>query len=138
MSQKILVTKENADVLTPTNLDDFLMHSDYPLLKKVAEGSFSGFSVSSFSSPSETITHSLGYRPYVFVWTQKNSSEFMNPSADVVTDEFFLHDWFTSGATYSKFGRTWIFDDKLEIYVGSTYTTGKSFDGYYVMYYDEV
>jgi hypothetical protein len=58
---KIKVTKPNKDIES-TSPRDFTIHSDYNMLKIAKEGS------GDFDSGSVDITHSLGYKPIIWLY----------------------------------------------------------------------
>ena len=64
MSNKFLVAKSGKSIYSNV-LDDFYLHSDYPLLKVHSSGTFI-----TLNDGTKTITHNLGYRPFVLVFSQ--------------------------------------------------------------------
>ena|SRR3990167_278705 len=80
MSQKIALSKSGVNVLTATDADDFVFHSDYDTLKYESQGvvtvttnkaNYYHFEPASGPFPDfyyhytvETIAHGLGYTPY--------------------------------------------------------------------------
>lgn len=132
MSYGLRVTKSGKDY-DSTTPDDFYLHSDYPLLKVHASGTFT-----TAIDGSETITHNLGYKPFVMVFTQYVSTD--GWGGVVLTDEYFQHDWFQPGAAVSFYGYTEVHDDKIEIDVGNTAVDPRpgEVDGFYYIFKDEV
>ncbi len=70
MAQKLLLTKPNINFGTATSPDNFYLHSDYPMLKVHSTGNFAFHT----DVGSVTITHNLGYRPFVLVYSQSGAS----------------------------------------------------------------
>lgn len=137
MAYKALITKPNKDVLTVTSPDDFYLHSDYPLLKVFASGTFS-FSTSIGSTE---VSHNLGYKPYVLVFSQLVSYDY-DLFEPTITTEYYQHDWEQQGISATWWGYTKIYDDKIEIRVNQSDAEGgapsKTVNGFYYIFYDEV
>ena len=113
MTEKILVTKSGKDALTSTTPDDFYLHSDYPLLKVHSSGVFSTNILGEI-----TITHSLGYRPFVLVFSQFVDTDGIgNPQ---LSTEYYQHDWTILGATVFFTGITKIYANTIKITVTNT------------------
>jgi len=132
MAQKILVTKPTKNALTATSPNDFYLHSDYPLLKVHASGTFS-----TGITGLKTITHSLGYRPFVLVF-----SEFVDTfdeSGHISTGIFYQHDWNINGASVTYFGYTKIYANTISINIGNTNVTRMGVvKGIYYIFKDEI
>ena len=130
MGMEIKVTKAGKDISSSTP-DDFYMDSQYPLLKIHASGSFS-----TGITGLKTITHNLGYIPYVLVFSQYVG---WVDDAAYLTTEYYQHDWEQAGATITFFGRTKIYDDRIEIEIGNTNeATPGAIDGFYYIFKDDV
>jgi len=130
MAIKILITKPTKNALTATSPNDFYLHSDYPLLKVHAFGTFS-FNV---ALEDTEISHTLGYIPFALVF----SKAVINDIGEV-SDEFYQHDWFIGGAGVHWWGTTKIYDDKLVIAVGqSNAVRGATVTGFYYIFKDQV
>lgn len=131
MGQTIRVTKPGKDALTSTTPDDYYLHSDYPLLKVHSTGNFS-FSVAAGST---TVTHSLGYKPFVFVFSQTVNH---NGTNTVVSADYYQHDWIQEGATKTWWGYTRIGTSTITIHVGQTDAiSGGTVNGFYYIFKDE-
>lgn len=130
MAIKILISKPTKNALTATSPDDFYLHSDYPLLKVHAYGTFS-FSV---VSESKTIAHTLGYIPFALVFSQA----VINDDGDV-SNEFYQHDWFIGGISVFWWGTTKIYDNKLVVTVGQTNAIfGGTINGFYYIFKEQI
>jgi len=132
MARKILITKPGKSVFS-TLLDDFYLHSDYPLLKVHSSGTFN-----TLNNGTKTITHNLGYRPFVLVFTQ-----FVNTNGSgvaVLSTEYYQHDWNIDGATVTFFGYTKIYANKIDIVTGNTDVTtwAGGTNGIYYIFKDEI
>lgn len=133
MTQKILVSKPTKNALTATSPDDFYLHSDYPLLKVHASGTFT-----TLNDGTLTINHNLGYRPFVIVFSQFVDTNGMGGA--VLSNEFYQHDWIVEGATVTFEGRTKIYENKIEILTGNSDVTtwAGGTDGIYYIFKDEI
>lgn len=133
MTQKTLITKETKDALTSKVLDDFYLHSDYPLLKVHASGTFT-----TLNDGTKTITHNLGYRPFVIVFSQFVGTDGFG-TAELST-EYYQHDWNIEGATVTYFGYTKIYENEIQIETGNTdvVTWSGGTDGIYYIFKDEI
>jgi len=130
MAKGIKITKSGKDISSST-LDDFYMDSAYPLLKVHSYGTFE-----TGVTGLKTITHSLGYIPYVLVFVQ-----FVGwvDAASYITDEFYQCDWLQEGATVTYFGTVKVYDDDIDIAVGNTNEARSgAVDGFYYIFKDEV
>lgn len=112
MANKFLITKTGKSIRS-TNLDDFYLHSDYPLLKVVDSGTFSTNTLGE-----KTITHNLGYRPFVLVFSQFVDTTGLGVA--VISSEYYQHDWNIDGASVTFFGYTKIYANKIDILIGNT------------------
>lgn len=129
MTIALKISKPTKNVLTATSLDDFYLHSDYPLLKVHAFGTFS-FAV---ALEETTIVHDLGYKPFVLVF----SKAVINDAGSVST-ELYQHDWFVGGATVFWWGQTKIYDGKIVIRVGeSNAFSGGTVTGFYYIFKEQ-
>lgn len=133
MAQKILVSKPTKNALTATSPDDFYLHSDYPLLKVHASGTFT-----TLNDGTKVITHNLGYIPFAIVFSQFVDTDGLGTA--VLSDEFYQHDWIIEGATVEFFGYTEIRENTIEIYTGNTDVTtwAGGTDGIYYIFKDEI
>ena len=133
MAQKILITKPTVNVLTATSPNDFYLSSDFPLLKVHASGTFATNILGT-----KTITHSLGYRPFVLVFSEQvdtfiESAGVSNPGV------FYQHGWITQGATVTFWGYTKIYANTIEIDIGNTNVTRPGVvNGIYYIFKDEM
>lgn len=132
MTQKILVSKSGKNALTSTTPDDFYLHSDYPLLKVHASGTFVTNNLGE-----KTITHNLGYRPFAMVFSQ-----FVNTNGAgvaVKSTEYYQHDWRIDGATVTFEGYTKIYANDIRITIGNTdVAVPGAVNGIYYIFKDEV
>jgi len=129
MAIGIKVSKPGKDTSSSTP-DDFYMDSQYPLLKVHASGSFS-----TGITGLKTITHNLGYIPYVLVFSQYVGWD----GSAVITNEYYQHDWLQEGATITFFGQTKIYSDRIEIEIGNTNEVRPgAIDGFYYIFKDEI
>ncbi len=71
MSQKIAVSKTGSNVLTATDPNDFIFHSDYNTFKIVASGT-ANFT-QDFGNFDETFAHNLAYTPLVYAFMKVES-----------------------------------------------------------------
>ncbi len=132
MPSKILITKPEKNALTATSLNDFYMHSDYPLLKVHASGTFA-----TLINGEKTIMHNLGYKPFAIVFSQFVDTNGIG--SPIVSAQYFQHDWLIEGASHEFFGRTKIYNDRLEIEVGNTDTVNPGIiNGIYYIFKDEI
>ena len=132
MAQGMRVSKSGKDALTSVILDDFLIHSDFPLLKVHASGTFS-----TLNDGTKTITHNLGYRPFVLVFSQFVDTDGLGGA--IKSTQYFQHDWNIDGATVTFFGYTKIYDNTIDIVVGNTdVVTPGAVNGIYYIFKDEI
>lgn len=132
MAQKILVSKTNKNVLTSTSPDDFYLHSDYPMLKVHASGTFT-----TLNDGTKTITHSLGHRPFAIIFSQFVDTD--GAGGAVKSAEFYQHDWNIDGATVTFFGYTKIYENTLDILIGNTdVAVPGAINGIYYIFKDEI
>jgi len=131
MAQGMKITKAGKAIDSAV-LDDFYLHTSYPLLKVHSSGTFS-----TLIDGTRTISHNLGYKPFVLVF-----SEYVNDDGSggvVLTSDYYQHDWYQGGATITFFGYTKIFTDRIEITIGNTNSvTPGAVDGIYYIFKDEV
>jgi len=131
MAYAIKVTKEGKDI-SSASLDDFYLHSSYPLLKVHSSGTFS-----TLIDGTKTIYHNLGYKPFALVFSQYVDDD--GWGAPVLSDEYYQHDWYQAGATITFYGYTEIFTDRIEITAGNTNAVRPgAVDGIYYIFKDEV
>jgi len=131
MAKGIKVTKSGKEVTTSTSLDDFYIHSSYPLLKVHSSGSFS-----TGITGLQTIDHDLGYIPFILVFAQYVGADGYDP---YITDELYQCDWLQEGATVTFFGVAQAYDDRVEIEIGNTNAARTGVvDGIYYIFKDEV
>lgn len=131
MPNKLLITKPGKSVRS-TILDDFYLHSDYPLLKVHDSGTFTTNALGL-----KTITHSLGYRPFVLVFSQFVDTNGVGGA--VKSTEFYQHDWNIDGATVNFFGYTKIYANTIDIVIGNTdVPTPGGVNGIYYIFKDEL
>jgi len=125
------ISKPGKDI-SSTSMDDFYLHSSYPLLKIHSYGTFT-----TLNDGTLTVTHNLGYKPFVLVFSQYVN--WVDPDI-VLTNEFYQHDWEQVGATITFYGYTKIYSDRIDIVVGNTnFTTiAGGIDGFYYIFKDEV
>lgn len=84
MSQKIIVSKAGSNVLTESNLNNFIFHSDYNTFKIIATGTVS-FTVTAGTSVGDfTLSHGLSYTPLIYAFGKKDS----DANAIVPNEEF--------------------------------------------------
>jgi len=62
MAQIVAVSKATKNVLTATNPNDFIFHSDYNTFKIIATGTFSD-TILAYSDETFTVAHNLNYAP---------------------------------------------------------------------------
>lgn len=129
MAQKILVSKPGKNVLTATSLDDFYLHSDYPLLKVHSSGTFT--IDSDGGSVGTDITHNLGYYPQAIVFSQLVEDD------GTVTSQYFQHDWdiLLGGEIY---GYTNITTTILQIRVGAPVNGDRDVLGFYYILKEDI
>jgi len=128
----VRVTKEGKDVIDDISLDDFFLDSDYPLLKVYDYGSFTTNIIGT-----KSISHDLGYIPYVMVFSQYLKDD--GGGGVTKTDELYQHDWFIDGAAYYSYGYTKIYDDKIDISVENINTpTPGTVNGFYYIFTEEI
>jgi len=131
MGLGIKVTKPGKG-FTSLTLDDFYLHTDYPLLKVHSSGTFS-----TLIDGTRTINHNLGYKPFVLVFSEYVDDDGFGGTT--LTSDFYQHDWQQNGATITFYGYTKIFTDRIEITVGNTNSaTPGVVDGIYYIFKDEV
>jgi len=132
MAFGIKVSKPGFDVNTST-IGDTLIDTTYPLLKIKTSGSGS-LSVSDGSSDSDTITHSLGYVPHVWVYGQTYS---INGGAKNATYTRYPFNEYSS-TYYADFGFT-VNTTQLIIHGDFWDETSNSdtFSYFYYIFYDE-
>lgn len=128
------VSKPGIDVISATSPNDFYLHSMFPLLKVHSFGTFT-FAVSTGGT---TINHNLGYKPFVLVFSKLVDYDYGVGSL-ILTDEYYQHDWAIVGASKEWWGRTEIFDNKIEIAVGQTdaFHPVSQVTGFYYIFKDE-
>lgn len=128
------VSKPGIDVLSATSPNDFYLHSMFPLLKVHSFGTFT-FAISTGTT---TINHNLGYKPFVLVFSKLVSYDYVG-LANILTDEYYQHDWAIQGASKEWWGRTEIFDNKIDIHVGQTdaFSPVSQVTGFYYIFKDE-
>jgi len=85
MPNRIIITKQGKSVDSQV-LDDFYLHSGYPLLKVHSSGTFT-----TLNDGTKTITHNLGYRPFVLVFSQFVDTDGVGNA--VLSNEYYQHDW---------------------------------------------
>jgi len=125
MSQGMKITKAGKAIDSAV-LDDFYLHTGYPLLKVHSYGTF--------SNPIKGvkyISHDLGYIPFALVFSQY-------VGVDGLTDEYYQHDWEQHGATATFWGSTHITESYLAIQVGYTFDPWANVSGIYYIFKDEV
>lgn len=129
---KLLVTKSGKPT-SSTVLNDFYLHSDYPLLKVHDSGTFT-----TLNDGTRTINHNLGYKPYVMVFSQFVDTDGLGTA--ILSTEYYQHDWIIEGASVNFFGYTKIYDDRIEIVTGNTdvVTWAGGTDGIYYIFKDEL
>ena len=131
MPNKILIAKSGKSIRS-TVLDDFYLHSDYPLLKVHASGTFT-----TLNDGTKTITHNLGYRPFVLVFSQFVNTDGMGGA--VKSTEYYQHDWNIDGASVTFFGYTKIYATKIDILIGNTdVVTPGAVNGIYYIFKDQI
>jgi|GEM_PF-5463652 len=130
---KIKISKPGVDVLAATSPNDFYLNSDYPLLKIHSYGTFTHFT----GGGNTVIYHNLGYKPYVIVFSQ--AIWWDSSLGDwIITNEYYQHDWTNLGATYWSWGNTYVYDDRIEISVGDTYSNKHFIHGFYYIFKEQV
>lgn len=122
------ITKPGKDT-SSTLLDDFYLHSDYPLLKVHSFGTFTTNIIGE-----ATITHNLGYKPFFIV-----SSQLIDPDSIKSTD-YYQHDWVNISPTAFGYyeGSTEVTDTQLQIFVGNFEVRPGTVTGFYYILIDEV
>jgi len=128
------LSKPGVDVQVATSPNDFYLHSMFPLLKVHSFGTFS-FAI---NSGSKTITHNLGYKPFVLVFSQLVDYNYSTMALSV-SSEYYQHDWAIQGASKEWWGRTEIFDNSIDIIVGQTdaFSPVTQVAGFYYIFKDE-
>jgi len=125
MTQTLKVTKPTKNVLTSTSLDDFYIDSTYPLLKVHTKGTFS-----IVQGAVGTVTHTLGYRPYVMSFSQE--------TAGSATPGYYQHDWRTGSDGPQHWGETSVFNDRVEFSVGDNLDGGTyTINGFFYIFKEE-
>lgn len=129
MAIKLLISKPTKNALTATSPDDFYLHSDYPLVKVHASGTFT--IDSDGGSVLQTITHNLGYFAWAIVFSQLVELD------GTVSDEYYQHDWsiLTTGLIY---GKTDLKTNTIEIRVGAPVNGDRDVYGFYYIFKEEV
>lgn len=132
MANKILIAKPGKSIDSQI-LDDFYLHSDYPLLKVHDSGTFTTLNDGTLS-----ISHTLGYRPFVLVFSQFVDTD--GAGTAILTPEYYQHDWRVEGASHEFFGYTKIYSDKIEIITGNTDVTtwAGGTDGIYYIFKEQI
>lgn len=132
MPNQFLITKSGKPV-TSTVLNDFYLHSDYPLLKVHSSGTFT-----TLNDGTLTITHNLGYRPFVLVFSQFVNTD--GAGTAVLSTQYYQHDWNIDGASFTFYGYTKIYENELQIVTGNTdvVTWAGGTDGIYYIFKDEI
>lgn len=69
MPQGIIVTNPGVDAGTVSNPNDYILNTDYPLLKVATEGEGTFTLGVGTSVGTATVTHNLGYRPHVWIYS---------------------------------------------------------------------
>lgn len=134
MPVQLLISKPTKNALTETSPNSFYLHSDYPLLKVHASGTFSR----NVALMPLDITHSLGYKPYVLAFSKYVDYDFGTFSPIISTREY-QHDWLQEGASNSWWGYTKIYANKLQVNVGQTNVfSGVTVTGFYYIFKDEI
>jgi len=126
-----LVTKEKKHIFSDV-LNDFYLDSQYPLLKVHSYGTFTTSILGT-----KTITHSLGYIPYVLVFSQYADD---NGAGGIsLSTEFYQHDWLQEGATITFFGYTKIYANTINIVVGNSNSDRPgAINGFYYIFKEAV
>ena len=130
MTQGMKVTKAGKAIDSAV-LDDFYLHTGYPLLKVHSYGTF--------SNPIrgvKYIYHDLGYKPFALVFSQYVGVD--GEGNPVLTDEYYQHDWEQHGASHTFWGSTHITASYLAIQVGNTDNPWENVSGIYYIFKDEV
>ena len=77
MTYKLAISKPGKDVLTTTNPSDLIFSSEFNTLKYETVGTISVTVPAGYWAASTTITHALGYYPYIDVYvTVDGGSEY--------------------------------------------------------------
>jgi len=132
MPNKLLIAKSGKSIRSSI-LDDFYLHSDYPLLKVHDSGTFT-----TLNNGTKTINHNLGYRPFVLVFSQFVDTDGFGVA--VLTTEYYQHDWLQQGATINYYGYTKIYANKIDIVTGNSDVTtwAGGTKGIYYIFKDEL
>jgi hypothetical protein len=128
----IKITKPGKDI-SSTTPDDFYLDSNYPLLKVSSFGTFTTNILGKV-----TITHSLGYKPFVLVMSQFVDTDGLG--SPVKSTEYYQHDWFVLGASVTFYGYTKIYDNTIDIHISNTDVdpTPGTVNGFYYIFKEEV
>lgn len=114
MTQVVAVSKDGVNVLTATDPNDFIFHSEYNTFKIVASG-IANFSSVAVGTYSKTIAHGLSYTPLVDAFMKADSN------AEVIRSGFEV--FFTSPYTSVKFNEVKS-DSNNVIFEGQNLTAG--------------
>lgn len=131
MTQVFKVSKPNQNVLSGTVPNNFYLDTNYPLLKV---HSFSTFSM----LQSATISHNLGYYPFVLTFSNFVDS---NLGVPVISSNYYQHDWYLIGASLENVGRTKIYTDKIiiDVYNSDAPLSGtQRVKGFYYIFKDPI
>lgn len=128
----IKITREGVDLDDAgINLNDYIFHSGYPQLNVYDYGSFSNTFVGG-GEDTLTISHSLGYKPFAFVYMQNYDG-----IAGSVTSEYYQLDWSTYGATYENYAVARISSSNIVIaFKDTNLSRFATLDGYYYIFYN--
>jgi len=133
MAYVFKVSKPGYDAKT-TGLQNLYINSNYPLLKVHSFGTFSTSIIGT-----KTITHSLGYKPFVLVFSQYVDDDGSGFGV-TTTSEYYQHDWYQAGASVTFYGYTKITTSDIQITIGNTLDGGRPgvINGFYYIFKDEV
>lgn len=89
MAEVIKITKPTFNVLTETNLFNFILTSDYPTYKISLEGSANFTMATGQWEAFYTIPHGLSYIPMVFGWVERSGKIYPCNMFTGISDVFY-------------------------------------------------
>jgi hypothetical protein len=132
MAEVILVTKAGKDISSSTP-DDFYLRTSDPVLKISSFGTFR-FNVAIGST---TITHNLGYIPYVIVFSQAVTDD--GSGNAIITSQYYQLPYNIQGASVNWIGNADIGTDNIKVSVTDTNVVkGGVVYGFYYIFLDRM
>lgn len=113
---RLLIAKSGKSIES-TVLDDFIFHSDYPMLKVHTFFTFSF----ALALEQTTVMHNLGYYPYAIVFAKTVGSNFGSP---VISSEYYQLPYYIEGASIIWRGEVDVKTDRLVIKISNSDAPG--------------